>query len=110
MSESPSVSHNRQTGALSVARAGSWDRTELEPEVEAGASVPVSELVADWCSWRPEPLPARGRHLILGASPVPVSCPGAGLAAGLGILAPLLVDPAGLLLHPGLLLLLGRYG
>ena len=62
------------------------------------------ELLGAWA--------ARGRHLVLGASPVPVSRPGAGLAAGLGILAELHVEPAGLRLHPGLhlLLLLRRCG
>ena len=83
---------------------------EPELEAEAGASVPMPELVVDWGGWRPEPLAARGRHLVLGASPIPISRPEAGLAAGLGILAELLVEPAGLLLHPGLLLLLGRCG
>ena len=73
-----------------------------------GASVPVPELVADWGSWRPGPLAARGRHLVLGASPVPASRPGAGLATGLGVFAPLLVELADLLLHLGLLLLLGQ--
>ena len=75
-----------------------------------GASVSMPELVADWGSWRLEPLAAKGRHLVLGASPVPVSCPGAGLVAGFGILAQLLVKPAQLRLHSGLLLLLGWGG
>ena len=81
----------------------------MKPELATRVLVPVPELVADWGSWRPEPLAARGRHLVLGAFPVPVSHPGAGLAAGLGVLAKLLVKPADLRLHPGLLLL-GRCG
>ena len=53
--------------------AGDVDGTKPEPEAEVEASVPGPELEADRSSRMPEAGAAGGRHLVPGASPMPVS-------------------------------------
>ena len=53
--------------------AGDVDGMEPEPGAWVEASVPGPELEANWSNWMPEAGAARGRHLVPGASLMPVS-------------------------------------